>query len=338
MAADNPADRATDAGPSVAGRATARDVARAAGVSEALVSYAFNRPDRVAAATRERVLATAATIGYRGPDAGARALRLGRRRLLGLHGTGGIEGLLADPAGSEVARGIARACDATGLALVLADEDGPVLPVDAVVLWRGASAGWGGASPAIAVDPATPVDLPHVGAEVEGAAGAAGAHLAAAGCERLAILTWPEAGSRLAGARRGWGDAGPIRAYEVADATRTAGEAAARAALRATPRPDAILGLCDELALGALDAVRHTGARIPEEVAVAGIDDLPGAGAAGLTSVFVPYLPFGELAARTALALIHGDPPPDGAPLPTSLAIRASTTGPPPATSPRARA
>jgi DNA-binding LacI/PurR family transcriptional regulator len=42
---------------------TGRDVARAAGVSIAVVSYAFNRPDRVASATRERVLAAAAALG-----------------------------------------------------------------------------------------------------------------------------------------------------------------------------------------------------------------------------------------------------------------------------------
>src|SRR3989442_5769750 len=99
---------------------TARDVAQAAGVSVAVVSYAFSRPERVAAATRERVLATAAAIGYAGPDPAARALRLGRHGAVALVGPGSAEALLADPATALVARGLARACDRAGVALVLA--------------------------------------------------------------------------------------------------------------------------------------------------------------------------------------------------------------------------
>jgi DNA-binding LacI/PurR family transcriptional regulator len=72
---------------------TARDVARTAGVSTAVVSYAFNRPDRVASATRERVLAAAAAIGYRGPDHAARALRLGRHGAVALVGDDAWTGL-----------------------------------------------------------------------------------------------------------------------------------------------------------------------------------------------------------------------------------------------------
>ena len=98
---------------------TARDVARAAGVSTAVVSYAFNRPDRVASATRERVLATAAAIGYRGPDPAARALRLGRHGAVALSGRGSGEPLLADRAAALVARGWGAHATAAGVALLL---------------------------------------------------------------------------------------------------------------------------------------------------------------------------------------------------------------------------
>src|SRR3954462_15586153 len=60
------------------------DVARAAGVSVMTVSYTYNRPDRVAPATREKVLAAAARLGYAGPDAAARNLRRGRAGSLGV--------------------------------------------------------------------------------------------------------------------------------------------------------------------------------------------------------------------------------------------------------------
>ena len=58
-------------------RATIVDVAAAAGVSKTAVSFAFNRPDRLAAGTVERIRAAADELGYR-PDPSARLL--GRRR------------------------------------------------------------------------------------------------------------------------------------------------------------------------------------------------------------------------------------------------------------------
>src|SRR4051794_41803900 len=59
-------------------------VARAAGVSPSTVSNAFNRPERLAPALRERVLRTAAELGYGGPDPAARTLRSGRAGAIGV--------------------------------------------------------------------------------------------------------------------------------------------------------------------------------------------------------------------------------------------------------------
>lgn len=304
---------------------TARDVARAAGVSVAVVSYAFNRPDRVASATRERVLAVAAAIGYRGPDPAARALRLGRHGAVALVGPGAVEDLLSDPVAALVARGLARACDAAGVALVLASGSGPA--ADGAVLLREAAVAWAGGGPAVAVDAAAGGAVPSVLADAEGAAAQAAAHLAAAGARALTVIGWPGAGARWEGARRGWDEAGPVRALVAPDARRATGEVVARAALAAPPGPDAILGLADGLALGALDAARHLGRRVPGDLLVAGIDDLPGSDAAGLTSVFVPYRPMGERAGAILAAVLDGETAPSPEPMPVSLAIRRSTAG-----------
>ena len=59
-------------------RPTLDTVAEAAGVSRMTVSNAYNRPDQLSAATRERVLAVAAELGYGGPDPAGRSLRRGR--------------------------------------------------------------------------------------------------------------------------------------------------------------------------------------------------------------------------------------------------------------------
>ena len=62
---------------------TVYDVAERAGVSIATVSFAFRRPEKVKASTREMVLAVARELGYV-PSASARGLAHGRTRALGL--------------------------------------------------------------------------------------------------------------------------------------------------------------------------------------------------------------------------------------------------------------
>jgi DNA-binding LacI/PurR family transcriptional regulator len=307
------------------GGPTARDVARAAGVSVAVVSYAFNRPDRVASATRERVLAAAAAIGYRGPDPAARALRLGDHGVVALVGAGAVEDLLADPVAALVARGLARACDHAGVAMVLAGGRAPA--ADGAVLLREAAADWRGGGPAVAVDAEARDAVPSVVADVEEAAALAAAHLLAMGARRLAVVGWPGAGPRWDGVRRGWAGSGPVHALIAPNARRATGEVVARAALAASPAPDAVLGLADVLALGALDAVRHLGRAAPGDVLVAGVDDLPGSDDAGLTSAFVPYRPMGERAGAILAAALDGGPVTSPDPLPVSLAIRRSTAG-----------
>ncbi len=304
---------------------TGRDVARAAGVSVAVVSYAFNRPDRVASATRERVLAAAAAIGYRGPDPAARALRLGRHGAVALLGPATVEGLFADPVAALVARGLARACDHAGVALVLGGGSGAA--ADGIVVLRSVPPGRVVTGPAVAVNGAVPSATTAVTADVDGAGALAAAHVAGRGARRLAVLAWPDAGARLDGALRGWGATGPVHVLMAPDSRRATGEVAARAALGAPDPPDAILGLADGLALGALDAARHLGRTVPGDVAVAGIDDLPGTDAAGLTSVFVPYRPMGERAGALLAAILAGEAVSAPPPLPVSLAIRGSTAG-----------
>ena len=63
---------------------TVYDVAERAGVSIATVSFAFRRPEKVKASTREMVLAVAREMGYV-PSASARGLADGRTRAIGLY-------------------------------------------------------------------------------------------------------------------------------------------------------------------------------------------------------------------------------------------------------------
>jgi DNA-binding LacI/PurR family transcriptional regulator len=65
-------------------RPTLDTIARALGVSRATVSNAYNRPDQLSPALRERILATAASLGYGGPDPAARSLRQRRVGAVGV--------------------------------------------------------------------------------------------------------------------------------------------------------------------------------------------------------------------------------------------------------------
>src|SRR5690348_16831752 len=64
-------------------RPSIKDVARAAGVSPTLTSFALNDRSGVAPKTKARILAVAASLGYQA-DPAARALRTGSAGMLGL--------------------------------------------------------------------------------------------------------------------------------------------------------------------------------------------------------------------------------------------------------------
>jgi LacI family transcriptional regulator len=95
--------------------------------------------------------------------------------------------------------------------------------------------------------------------------------------------------------------------------------------------PDAVFVASDAMAVGALRALREAGLRVPEDIALAGFDDIPFAARADppLTTVRQPIQRMGTLAAETLIDLIsHPQPQPRRIVLPTELLIRESS-GPP---------
>ena len=106
------------------------------------VSYTFNHPARVAEATRTRVLAAAAQLGYR-PDSTARALRSGRTQQLGVVVGEHLSYLFDDPQAAQFLAGIADVCVSEDLGVVLIPTRGDAgdadrvlaAAVDGYVLW-----------------------------------------------------------------------------------------------------------------------------------------------------------------------------------------------------------
>ena len=87
---------------------TMKDVARAAGVSQPAVSYAYNRPDQLSAEVRERILRVASDLNYPGPNPVGRGLRRGPVGAIGLMITDSLPYAFDDPATVQLLRGIAE--------------------------------------------------------------------------------------------------------------------------------------------------------------------------------------------------------------------------------------
>lgn len=95
------------------------DVAEACGVSQASVSYAFNKPERLSPEQRANILRIAKEMGYGGPDPSARSLRTGRTGAWGLLINEQLTFALDDPTTMHLLRGVGMVCDATDTALSL---------------------------------------------------------------------------------------------------------------------------------------------------------------------------------------------------------------------------
>ncbi|MFJ4911839.1 MULTISPECIES: LacI family DNA-binding transcriptional regulator [unclassified Streptomyces] len=99
--------------------------------------------------------------------------------------------------------------------------------------------------------------------------------------------------------------------------------------LRREPGITAVVAANDTVALGAAAAIRDRGLRIPEDVSVAGFDDLPFSVdvVPALTTVRLPLFEAGARAGR--LAMGKESPPPGGiATIPAELMVRGSTAAP----------
>lgn len=78
-------------------RVTVKTLAAAVGVSPSTISNAYNRPDQLSVELRERILATAAELGFAGPDAAGRTLRVGRADAVGVLLTERLSYAFSDP-------------------------------------------------------------------------------------------------------------------------------------------------------------------------------------------------------------------------------------------------
>ena len=292
--------------------ATIRDVARRAQLSVATVSRALNGFENVSEQARERIAAAVEELGYV-PHAGARSLSLARNNAIGV--------VLPDLHGeffSEIVRGMDREASRRGYLLLLSNlHAGGAQAAQALRAMRGRVDGlvvMAPHLPAQELGSALPKGLPsilintredsgqHPSIHLDNAAGVRAVvdHLASLGRKRLVHIAGPatniDAQERESAFRAAVSDHGLSGVVVVGDFEMESGEAAIRELLKQGTEFDAIFAANDNMAIGALEALRSAGKTVPADVAVVGFDDIPLARHLGITTVRVRIAELGERA------------------------------------------
>jgi DNA-binding LacI/PurR family transcriptional regulator len=149
--------------------------------------------------------------------------------------------------------------------------------------------------------------VPVVDVDSGPAATAVVEHLVRTGRRRIVLLggpSWLPCTQRPAAAyRAAVRAAGLPERFLPGDFTTASGRQRAAEALRRWPDTDAVHGICDEVALGALQVLRASGRQVPGDVAVTGFDDIAAAEFSGpaLTTATHPVEEIAAAAARVAL-------------------------------------
>ncbi|MGW1766642.1 LacI family DNA-binding transcriptional regulator [Streptomyces sp. NPDC002073] len=329
-------------------RPTSRDVAQAAGVSQATVSLVLGDKwrGRISERTAGLVREAARTLGYR-PNLAARNLRLGRTRTALL-----VVPALTNEFFARVYTGAARVAAEHDFGVVLyLSPDGTGPARDPFPSARAALDGVIASSMAAgALEAIHGAELPLVMLDSNPTAGDAAAFVNVALADGMHQIAGHllDLGHRdclhLASAVDSWTFG--VRAQALTEALRDAGARlrtvrsaltvdAAREAMEAAladpaTRPTAVVCDDDILAAGACKAARRLGLSVPGDLSVTGFDDLALAGAVEpeLTTVALPAERVGEEGMQALLAVLDGHPwhSPD---LPVTLKVRGSTAPPP---------
>lgn len=343
----------TNAGESDSRRSapiTVRQIAEMARVSVGTVSHVLNGSASVTEERRRRVMDAVEKLGYQ-PSQLARGLRSNSTAMLGM-----IIPDITNPFFPGIVRGAEDIAFQHGYRLVLCNSDndsgreisylndlrsfrpsglliipsapGPLLQNlrhsdSNVVFVDRCPAGWQG-------------DL--VSVDNEGGGWQVGSHFLSLGHRSVAVITGPlnvsNAADRLKGFRRALAEAGltvPPEYVQEARFTSESGYSAATRLLQMVPRPTAIFACNDLLACGTLAAAEHLGLQCPEDVSVAGFDNLEFVEhtAPALTTVHQSGYQMGATACRVLLERIaDAAKPAVRMVLSTELKIRNSTAPP----------
>jgi DNA-binding LacI/PurR family transcriptional regulator len=338
----------------IASRATSFDVAALAGVSQSAVSRAFTPGSSIAEDKRAKVLEAARMLNYV-PNSIASSLTTKRTNIVAV-----ILGNMGNPFYVHVLAAFSRRLQAMGRQILIltiepgAAADDAILrtlryQIDGIIL---TAAQLSTRMTSICHERGIPIvlfnryipgsDASGVRCDNVGGGRLIAEAFLAAGARSFAMITGDPKGSTSQDRVRGFVERlleEGIKRRDIEEAPGLSsydGAAAAALALferRDRPRPDALFGVNDIMAMGAIDALRDKlGLRIPQDLLVGGFDDIPEARRAPyhLTTVEQPI----EAMVEKTLELMHLDDPERpiargvDRPLPARLIWRATTPKP----------
>jgi LacI family transcriptional regulator len=337
--------------------ASVYDVAKRAGVSPATTSRVLSGGDYpVRAATRERVLRAAAELNFQ-PNRLARALATART-----HTLGAIVHDISDPYFGEIVRGMEDTARLHGYQLFVCSSDRDAereleyvkallgYRVDGLVFAGGGIddeayhtelrrtlAEYRAGGGAVVVLAPNSYRAPSVLPDNAGGARMVTDHLIALGHRSIAVLSGPERlrtnAVRLEGCRQALEAAGITLDESLVRSggfTADGGAKATSELIEGGATFTALLALNDLMAFGALTELQARSVRVPEDVSVAGFDDVQSAAFASvpLTTVRVPMQQIGADGAALLLDIVAGQRPRSRV-LPVELVTRRSTAPPP---------
>jgi LacI family transcriptional regulator len=338
-------------------RVSLRDVAAAAGVSAGTASYALNGSPLVRPETRERVVAAARRLDYV-PDRNATRLRRGRSECIAIGYTDRSREISNGDFYGLVVRGITERLEENGYTMRFVRLD---TEASGASSWIGSGRYLNGFDidgllvlnwqdpalmdrlrglrvPLVAVDASGAYpDVPSVDSDDRGGVASAIDYLVGLGHRRIALLNgtldFPFEREMLAGYLDACERHGLLiepRLMRTAEWS-VAGGRAAMAEMVGGGAPTAVLAVDDLIAAGVIQAIHDAGLRVPADISVIGMDDLPLAAALhpALTTVHIATEEMGRQAVDMLLRVIAD--PPSQAPrieLPTRLVVRDSAAAP----------
>jgi DNA-binding LacI/PurR family transcriptional regulator len=312
------------------GKVTIYEVANQAGVSIATVSHVLNRPDRVGAATRERVLNVMDELGFTPKPTAVTLARKGVGRI------GMLAPFTSYPSYAVRLTGVLEACADRNIDVVVFDVpsvaaatspllrtvpvtgrlDGLLImgiPVEDVTARRLLTRKLA----TVLVD-SLQRDLTRVNVDDETGGYQIGTHLIERGHrgftyvsegQRSADYTSP-AQLRKRGLVRALQEAGlaeqALQHWIAGSNDMRGGREAAAAILRLDRVPTAVVGHHDGLAAGLLAGFRAAGRHVPDDIAVVGYDGTDLSEGLELTTVEQPFAETGRIAAALLLDLLDG--------------------------------
>lgn len=328
---------------------TLADVGRRIGVSGVTVSNVINHRGGTSAATQAKVWAAIEETGYVA-NLAARSLAGGKTNTVGV-----LVPDLSTQYASEIVRGISEMLAGSGLEMLVSTSYDTALERNRVDLLKKITDGllfllpfesqnssqkdvrsfdFQG-RPVVAIEYRSGTHaIPTVNIDDFAGTKSAVGYLVSLGHRRIGFVGGPAgrlaSETRLSAYWEALAEAGlfPDAALvRPGDFTQPTGFAAAQALLELDDPPTAIFAANDLSAFGVIEAVKHQGLRIPEDVSVVGFDDIPMASQVfpALTTVKRPLEQLGGTAVTMLLATLRGEATPTDVILPTQLVVRATS-------------